>query len=196
MDEGGPDLDDLVGNKEAEDNENGTGHKFDAWLSVDRKPQHKATICQYYSSPFTVALSQDQLKNVRGFTKYNESSYRLDADFTAADEEQSTLSVKDPALTLVHSNGMVFLAVIWLLDIHIDSASMQRLPLHLLHEPNIRICVQVLSLACMDVSHQPNGPDWEWTGLLKQVLVIQACAILKEIGLTQSIQSYKFVLRG
>jgi len=57
MDEGGPDLDDLAGNKEAEENENGTGRKFDAWLSVDGKPQHKATICRYYSSPFTVALS-------------------------------------------------------------------------------------------------------------------------------------------
>jgi hypothetical protein len=45
MDEGGPDLDDLVGNQEAEENENGIGCKFDAWLSVDGKPQHKATIC-------------------------------------------------------------------------------------------------------------------------------------------------------
>ena len=77
------------------------------------------------------------------------------------------LSVEDPALTLVRSNGMVFLAVIRLLDIHIDSVSTQRLPLRLLHEPNIRIRVQVLSLACMDMSHQPDGPNWEWTGLFE-----------------------------
>jgi hypothetical protein len=77
------------------------------------------------------------------------------------------LLVEDPALTLMHSNGMVFLAVVRLLDICIDSVSTQRLPLHLLHELNVRAHAQVLSLACTDVSHQPDGPDWEWTGLFE-----------------------------
>jgi hypothetical protein len=71
------------------------------------------------------------------------------------------LSVEDSALMLVCSNGMVFLAVVRLLDIHIDSESTQRLPLRLLHEPNVCAHTQVLLLACTDVSHQPDGPDWE-----------------------------------
>ena len=77
------------------------------------------------------------------------------------------LSIKDPALTLVRCDNMVFLAVIKILDIRVGSTLEQTVSAHLVHEPNVRLRGQVMHLAVTDTSHQPEVPDWEWTGLME-----------------------------
>jgi hypothetical protein len=67
-----PDLDDLAGYEDAIHNEsfNGT-RKFDAWITVggtSGKPQHKSTLLRFCSNPLTVAVSEDRLKRVCGFS--------------------------------------------------------------------------------------------------------------------------------
>jgi hypothetical protein len=37
----------------------------------------------------------------------------------------------------------------------------------MLHEPNVRARGQIMCLASCDSSHQPDGPDWECTGLFE-----------------------------
>jgi hypothetical protein len=117
VDDAGLDIDDLVGIDEPANDEMVAARKFEAWLSVDRKPQHKLIICRDYSNPSTVALSRDRLKSVHGFTKYNEPSHHLKVNLTTADDAQSMLAIQNPALTLVRCNNMTFLTGIQLLDL-------------------------------------------------------------------------------
>lgn len=167
-----PDLDDIAGYEDAHHEEtmqnNTTTHKFDAWIAVggpSSKPQHKSTILRFCSNPLTVAVSEDRLKRVCGFSKYNEPSVHVDYD--PKDDTDSMLAVEDPAVTLVRCNGQVFLAVIRLLDIRVDSTNVERLPAQLLHEPNVRARGQIMCLALVDSTHQPDKPDWQFTGLFE-----------------------------
>jgi hypothetical protein len=112
-----PDLNDIAGYKDAHHKEmmqiNTTTHKFDAWITVggpSGKPQHKSMILQFCSNPLTVAVSEDHLKRVCSFSKYNKPSVHVDYD--PKDDMDLMLAVEDPAVTLVHCNGQVFLAII------------------------------------------------------------------------------------
>jgi len=134
-----PDLDDMAGYEDATNGESinraDQNRKFEAWLTVGDTPespgklQHKSTILRFCSNPLTVSVSEDRLKRVCGFSKYNEPMVHS-ANFTldAAEDADSMLAVEDPAVTLVRCNGLIFLAVIRLLDIRIDSAYVERLP--------------------------------------------------------------------
>lgn len=108
----------------------------------------------------------DCLKRVCGFSKYNEPSASSTVfDLSTTEALDSALNVEDPVVTLVCSNGLIFLAVIRLLDIHIDSTSLAQLPAHTLHKPNVRVHSQIMCLA-------PTGnilelETWESTGLFE-----------------------------
>ena len=91
----------------------------------------------------------------------------MPSDVNATIEKGRILSVEDPALTLVRCGNMVFLAVIKILDIHIGSANEQTVSANLVHEPNVQLRGQVMQLVMTDTSHQPDAPDWEWTGLME-----------------------------
>jgi hypothetical protein len=159
-----PDLDDLAGYEDAIHNESFNGTcKFDAWITVggtSGKPQHKSTILRFCSNPLTVAVSEDRLKRVCGFSKYNEPSAHS-VNFDPNDDADSMLAVEDTAVTLVRCNGLIFLAIIRLLDLRVDSTNVERLPARLLHEPNVRARGQIMCLAAGD---QPDRPDWQCTG--------------------------------
>ena len=165
-----PDLDDLAGYEDTLNNDGtATAHKFDAWITVggsSGKPVHKSTILRFCSNPLTVSVSEDRLKRVCGFSKYNEppvhSTY-----FDRDNDADSKLAVEDPAVTLVRCNGLIFLAVIRMLDLRVDSAYVESLPARILHEPNVRARGQIMCLVLSDGSHQPDGPDWQCTGLFK-----------------------------
>lgn len=118
-----PDLDNLVGYEEATYSTS-TGnaastHKYKAWLTVDGssdkqgKPQHKPTILRFCSNPLTVTVSEDRLKRVCGFTKYNEPTVTsTNFDLNPMECEDSMLATEDPVITLVRCNGHIFLAII------------------------------------------------------------------------------------
>jgi hypothetical protein len=163
------DLDDLADGEEVI-YADATAARHKAWLVVDssspQKRQHKSTILRFYSSPLTAVESKDRLKRVHGFSQFDEDN-RTPPDINTSIEKGKVLSVEDPTLTLVRCNGLVFLAVIKVLDIHVGSANEQTLSAHLVHEPNVRVQGQVMCLALTDNSHQPDAPDWEWTGLME-----------------------------
>ena len=164
-----PDLDDVADAEEAIYADTASA-KHEAWLTVDslspQKRQHKSTVLRFYSSPLTVAESKDRLKRVRGFSQFDENIHTL-PDINVSIEKGKILSIEDPALTLVRCDNMVFLAVIKVLDIRLGSAPVQTVPAHLVHEPNVRMRGQVMHLTMTDTSHQPDAPDWEWTGLME-----------------------------
>jgi hypothetical protein len=165
-----PDLDNLAGYKDAIHNESfNSARKVDAWITVGGtlgKPQHKSTILWFCSNLLTIAVSKDRLKRVCSFSKYNKPSAHS-VNFDPNDDADSMLAVEDLAVTLVRCNGLIFLAIIRLLDLRIDSTNVERLPARLLHEPNVRACGQIMCLAVGDGSHQPDRPDWQCTGLFE-----------------------------
>ncbi|KAI0058140.1 hypothetical protein BV25DRAFT_1862304, partial [Artomyces pyxidatus] len=174
-----PDLDDLANIEEAHA-ETGA-KKYEAWVLLDvddndghsdnnirGKRQHKSAVMAEYSKPLASADSKDRLKRVRGFTQYNDHrspSTNLEPLLGDDDTELANIfTAEDPAITLVQCADSIFLAVIQILDIRYDNTSVHSLPTRLLHEPNVRIRAQTMSLVEFDSSHQPNRPDFEWTG--------------------------------
>lgn len=160
-----PDLDDIAGTTEA--HQKLTRPKSEAWISMGSKMVHKSSILRLYSSPLATIDSKDRLKRVRGYSQFNDS-LTLDnispPSNAHPDNDSSKLTLEDPVLTLVRCNNKVFLAVFKVLGIRQGGTDVQDLPTDLLHEPTIRIQGQIMKLALRDVSHQPNGPDWEWIG--------------------------------
>ena len=167
-----PDLDDMAGYEDTANGESvnkaNRDHKFEAWLAVGDTPgslgklQHKSTILRFCSNPLTVAVSEDRLKRVCGFSKYNEPTvHSANFNLDAAEDADSMLAVEDLAVTLVCCNGLIFLAVIRMLDLRVDSAYVESLPARILHEPNVRAHGQIMCLVLSDGSHQPDGPDWQ-----------------------------------
>ena len=136
-----PDLDDVANTEEVIYADTASA-KHEAWLNVDssspQKRQHKSTILQFYSSPLTVAESKDRLKRVSGFSQFDENIHTL-PNINVSIEKGKILSIKNPALTLVRCDNMVFLAVIKVLDIRLGYAPVQTVPAHLVHEPNVRM---------------------------------------------------------
>ena len=71
--------------------------------------------------------------------------------------------IKDPAVTLICSKNLIWLAVVQILDIHMDHTGVQILPTWLLSEPNVLIWVQLMCSAPVLPGHESDAGDWEWT---------------------------------
>ena len=163
-----PDLDDIVGAASA-------GRDIDpatplasrrvqeAWVTIDGKKVHKATVLRLYSNPMAVKDSKDRLKRVRGFSQYHEIPSTADS-FVPDSENPNTVHVQDPALTLVKCNKQIFLAVFQILSIRVDGKAVLSASAEIIAEPNVRISGQVMKLSLFDTSHQPDGADWQWIG--------------------------------
>ncbi|KAF7970371.1 hypothetical protein HWV62_24292 [Athelia sp. TMB] len=168
-----PDLEDQAGIEEVRLDQSTTGRPAaNPWVAISTNSdtrKHKSTICRKLSSPFAYSLSKDRLKTVRGFTQYNEqlAASSSNAQFTAIEEGELSISVEDPALTLVQCDNKIFLAVVRVLELRFNSASLQRLPARILHEPNVRARCQIISLVSCSSSNQPDQADWQWNGLFE-----------------------------
>ena len=166
-----PDLDDVMGEEEVASFGDGQP-SYNPWVEINGKKVHKASVLRIYSNPLATSDSKDRLKRVRGYSQYNETpeiqAARLGQSAATLSEGIPLLEVEDPAVILVRSNKRVFLAIFQILAIRIDSKTVQSLPAAHLHEPNIRIHGQIMKLSLCDVSHQPDGPDWEWNGAFER----------------------------
>lgn len=138
-------------------------------IIVDGKPINKAKILRIYSSPFTVSISCDHLKSVQGQARYNEPSQSPRPDYSAAEEFDLRLHTEDPTLTLVQSNGLLFLAVVHILSIRVSSMLVDTIPESHLHQPNVQLCAQIITLVerAPDSNNSSDTLDWEWNGVFK-----------------------------
>jgi hypothetical protein len=159
-DDEGLDLNNLVAVKEV----TGMGpNKHTAWVpvsnSMDTKHQHKSSVLWYYSNPLTVTDSKDHLKCVHGFSHYNKPSC-LSPSLNTLENEDGLITIEDPSATVVECNGMIFLAIIQILELCVDSIIVQTLSAQHLHKPNVHIKAQIMALTYLDSS---SNVDWEWT---------------------------------
>jgi hypothetical protein len=172
----GPDFDDLAAATEVTVTTVPTPQKTNsAWVEVDNKKVHKATIMRIYSDPFAISDSKDRLKRVRGYSQYHEDPNRLESCFsnhtdTIARDDTETILVQDPALILVRCNKKTFLSVFQILSIRFNNINVQELPSRYLHESNVRLSGQIMRLALVtssdseNITDPENEPDWEWNG--------------------------------
>ncbi|KAI0054949.1 hypothetical protein BV25DRAFT_1816306, partial [Artomyces pyxidatus] len=164
-----PDLDDLAAAEEpppSHSTSEPSSKKRSAFVLLspnDTSPQHKALVCKEYSRLFCVDVSKDRLRRVRGYSQYIQSAdSEMPFSLADADEAGALLTVEDPALTLVRCNNLVFLAVVQISAIQLDSQHLQSIPASHLHEPNVRMRGHIMTLVEINATHQPANPDWEW----------------------------------
>ena len=173
-----PDLDNVTGLADTS-NLNARPPPYDPWVLIDGKKVHKATVLQLYSNPFAVSNLKDHLKHICGFSQYDESlpasgsSLEIPAVVASDSENPETVCIQDPAVTLVRCNKQVFLAVVQITGIRHNATQVQTLPVKYLHKPNVHINGQIMKLALLDASHQPDGPDWEWNGAFEAWSIFQ-----------------------
>ncbi|KAF7970084.1 hypothetical protein HWV62_25070 [Athelia sp. TMB] len=169
-----PDIEDIAGADEAASLavQNSSPRKVEPWIVVGAtdnsagKAQHKSTILRFFSNPMAVANSSDRLKRVRGFSKYNEPSSHPSAfDINTEEAVTSFLTVEDPVLSLVKSNGHIFLAVMRVLEIRVDTSLLNTISPQRLHEPNVKVRGQVMGIAPRISSAEAESESWETTGL-------------------------------
>ncbi|KAG6818758.1 hypothetical protein H0H93_002077, partial [Arthromyces matolae] len=164
-----PDLDDLVG----QTNTDSELRRHDPWITFDSSTEnlcttkvHKASVLRLYSNPLAAVNSKERLRRVRGYSQYVQIS-GSDNTFSYpphSPELDDTFSIHDPLLTLVRCSQTYFLAVIEVSGITVGGIDAQFLSVERLHEPNVLINGQIMKLALVDVSHQPEQADWEWIG--------------------------------
>jgi hypothetical protein len=141
-----PDIEDIVDDNPS-DRSSHTHKQSELFVSINSKQVHKASVLYLYSHPHTQPSpgSTDRLKHVHGFKHYKEP------DALSAIEEESlfgtlSLMVNDPAMTLLHCNNEVVLALIQISGIKVDGHSAQLITLTSLHLPTTCIIIQVLKL--------------------------------------------------
>ena len=95
---------------------------------------------------------------------FNSEGGRLALGQTIENPLELCITVQDPAVTLFHSNDLVWLALIQLANLRLDSTVVQTLPVCLLSKPNVRVVVQVMAIAPVTEGCDNEDGDWEWMG--------------------------------
>ena len=165
--------------------------KHEVWVSIDggdiseaaqNSVKHKATILRLYSNPMSVQNSLDRLKQVRGYSRYNNiSTAIINTDPTYG---KPCISIDDPIVTLLRCETRVYLAIAQIKDIvlngshcdsiqysDIDAAAMQRMFNSAKFKIQVLKIVQRASLpgSTNDSTHKASTDleDWEWNGSYK-----------------------------
>ena len=111
--------------------------------------------------------------------------------------------VEDPAATVVQCVNSIFLAIVQVKAIQQRNNNITLILLSHIHEPNVKIQVQIMKIALWDMSQQPEGPDWEWIGTFENQVnfcdteswwfeVIDPVLLLASRGRNASNKKYTF----
>ncbi|KAE9388944.1 hypothetical protein BT96DRAFT_1003708 [Gymnopus androsaceus JB14] len=163
-----PEIEDVAGEQESTES---NGLRPTAWVAdpvdgADTKMIHKSTILCIYSSPLHSPDSTNRTWRVCGYSKYSDPALPDGFDMSQV-EDSNIISVEDPAVTLLKCEGHAFLAVVKLGTIKCNSCSTLSLPVNVLHEPNVEVDGQIMSLKMINGHHHPLQPDWELRGQLE-----------------------------
>ena len=140
--------------------------KYEAYIVIDgheggNMSKHKSSILRVFSD--NNPNSTDQLRHVMDTSRFDAAGRGLavNQDF---DHNNPCASVQDPAATLVRSKDLVWLALTQIADLRHNNIAVQTLPTRLLSEPNVRVKVQIISIAPVVEGSENEDGDWEWTG--------------------------------
>ncbi|GJE96106.1 hypothetical protein PsYK624_122990 [Phanerochaete sordida] len=172
----GLDVDDLAGceaaaldaSEDASNTAGGSGRsqKVSAYVHIDgsTKPRHKGAVMGVYSRPFEIIESKDRLKRIQATAQYEEQSCPGREDYLTGDNDEGVLSIEDPIVTVLQVNNLYFTAIVQLTRIILDGVNVQFIRSAQVSEPNVSFRGRIMVLIPRESSHQPDGPDWEWSG--------------------------------
>lgn len=125
--------------------------------------QHKSSVCRVYSEPLTVRDSHARLERVQGYPRNITASAPAPAfGVESGSPSEPCISIQDPAALLVRSSEHIWLSVVEIYGIKQGSTILNRIPVRLLREPNVRIIVRITSLSSRE--DVDNMGDWGWFG--------------------------------
>ncbi|KAG8922940.1 hypothetical protein FRC02_011506 [Tulasnella sp. 418] len=135
-------------------------------VEVSGKSVYKACVLRELSKYHAIRGSTDRLKRVANLARYvvksSGSANLIDQDTVFNDS--AALVLNDPATTLLRCEGQVFLAVVQINQIKIDTNSTDTIAVDLLlvGESTVSIGFQILQLVPVGEEND-IGADWEWS---------------------------------
>lgn len=141
-----PDFRDLaVDELAAQDASSHKQHKV--YLIVDEDQggntyQHKSAMLHLFSR--NEPGSQDHLARVKGYMRFNQPGRRLSSQSQEVSPNEPHVAIFDPAAMLVHSKNLIWLAVVQIVDLHVDNSGVLSMPTQLMCNSNVRIKAQIM----------------------------------------------------
>ena len=168
---------DLEDHAAIEENRDGKG-KFDPFIDVDGKKVSKPRALRELFKAMISSLpgSTDCLGRVAGLTRFTvkepSATDTVLASTVASDVilDGPSLSVGDPAATLLGCEGNLFLAIVQVNEIIVDHLSVLEISPELLVEPIVTIQFQVYQLVEVTDINDPdyNNANWKWNRKLEK----------------------------
>ncbi|KAH7907202.1 hypothetical protein BJ138DRAFT_1104514 [Hygrophoropsis aurantiaca] len=154
------DLEDHLAIEEAQANPNA----FCPFIEIEGKPVYKAKILREYFKYKTRAGSTDRLKRVAGLLRFAVTSMPTTGTTIESDSVfgASCLFVNEPATTLVTSDNRIFLAIVQVTTISLDSRPVDFISSEILPEKTVSISFQILNFAEVDQTGLATEFDWQW----------------------------------
>lgn len=171
-----PDIEDLAG-VEVASSENPSVARS-AWVplsgnSESDEHKHKASVMRLYSDLLVSGPeSRDRLKRVMGYSRHmHRPGVGISTTHYLTGDDDPVLNVEDPGLSLFLCNDRIYVAAVSVAALTQDSRSVSSIPIELIHEPNVRIKVQIMCLRLLLPDGNPE--DWEWTGRAAPIKAMQ-----------------------
>ncbi|KAG8769199.1 hypothetical protein FRC12_005103 [Ceratobasidium sp. 428] len=161
------DLEDIVAISQAE---TGPGNHAPFILGPNNIKLHKAHLLRD-AALFTVQSdSKDRLSRIAGRSRYKPLSETSDTASNLVTQSsplgRPSVTLNDPAVTLVRCQDYVFLAAVQVTNIKRGSHSARALPVDMLYEDGVQVTYQILELKPLvekDAEIASAQLDWSWT---------------------------------
>ena len=140
--------------------------KIDAYVMVMTSSnkeiqQHKGAACCIFSENLTIKEAQTRLEHVRSYERHGPTiSTSTTFGSKEGDSSKPLTDIQDPAIILVHTHKLIWLAVVEIYKIKKGGVLVDKIASRLLSEPNVRVTVKVLLLKLSN--DEDSQRDWHW----------------------------------
>jgi hypothetical protein len=156
------DIDDALGMIQTK-SANDKAPKHKVCVEVGGKQVHKSTTLNALFAYSLQTGSMDRNRQVMGVACFAVAPVTPTSDFSddVVDDGQDTCTfIQDPAITLVHCEGHLFLAIIMIDGIKCGTVSLPDIPTSQLIDDEVVISFQILQIEPQDLHDGDN--DWVW----------------------------------
>ncbi|KAJ7070269.1 hypothetical protein B0H15DRAFT_793726, partial [Mycena belliarum] len=149
---------------------------FTNFITVHDKPVRKTRALALMQKFGYKAGSTDRLKRVADVQRYSSKS---EDSSTVIDPDAPYILVSEPIATLVRCEQKLFVCIGEVVDIRLDSKSVEQLNVELLQERKVMVDFQILRLIPATAEDDPTGRhDWRSTSTLRTILTTAGRLVL------------------
>ncbi|KAK2463010.1 hypothetical protein APHAL10511_004967 [Amanita phalloides] len=166
-------------------------NKHSPFIELNGKKIHKAKVLREFFKYSMSPGSTDRLKHVAGLSCFSISTTGSSTTVLGHDESvlgNNCLCIGDPAVTLIRSSNHIFLTVIHVSQILIDSCTTFKTPVNMLVEPIVEVQFQILCLSKLALDSQSADDelrppyDWTWNSQYIEVLAKTRGAFIQPVS--------------